>query len=82
MKQANILGGANSYSNGFSERPNYLSPVIQSFSTTVMSHTPSVNNRGEPDMTFDLDNISKFFNIIFISLKKKSIISSKCQNPL
>lgn len=60
MKQANILGGNNFHSNGFSERPNYLSPVIQSFSTTVLSHTPSINRRGEPDMTFDLDNISKY----------------------
>jgi hypothetical protein len=64
MKQANILGeNINTYSNinGYSEHPNYMSPVIQSFSTTVLAHSPSVNLRGEPDMTFDLDSISKFF---------------------
>ncbi len=65
MKQANILGAVNTntntYSNnkGYSEHPNYMSSVIQSYSTTVLSHSPSINRIGEPEMTFDLDSISK-----------------------
>lgn len=63
MKQARLLGDTASGNTGFSERPNYLSSVIHGYSTSVLSHSSMLNKRGEQDMTFDLDNISKFLLI-------------------
>ena len=62
MKQASILGATNS-NYGYSERPNYLSPVIQSFATSVLSHSSATTKRGDSSMSFDLDQISNFYLI-------------------
>lgn len=59
MKKAEILGGDINESTGLTERPNYLSSVIRSYSTSVL--TPSNQMGKNNNMTFDLDKISKIF---------------------
>lgn len=56
MKKAEIIGDSNGNIDNNLEKPNYLSSVIQSYATSVL--TPSTS-RIENNMTFDLEQISK-----------------------
>jgi len=67
MKKAEILGDSGSSASGLTERPNYLSSIIQSHTTSVL--TP-YNPSGDNSISFDLDQISKF-NLI---IKRKKTI--------
>lgn len=67
MKKAEIIGDSGFSASGLTERPNYLSSVIQSHATSVL--TPSTLT-GDNSISFDLDQISKFKLII---KRKKTI---------
>jgi hypothetical protein len=58
------------FSPGLTERPNYLSTVIQSAPTSV---TSSVMRVGDGSLTFDLESVSKKFYINQIHRKEKNI---------
>jgi hypothetical protein len=68
MKIAEIIGNSSDAGNEL-QRPNYLSSVIQSHSTSVL--TPSAMS-GDNSIVFDLDQISKIFLI-----KRKETIFRK-----
>jgi len=59
MKKAEILGD-NSFNGDYYERPNYLSSVIQSHATSVLTPT---SQSGDNIIKFDLDQISKYLLI-------------------
>ncbi len=67
MKKVEIIGDQSALGSGLTERPNYLSSVIQSHATSVLN--PSSITGGDNGISFDLDQISKFS--LIIKRKKK-----------
>lgn len=78
MKKAEIIGDTNSSAFGLTERPNYLSSVIQSHATSVLTSSPMTGS-GDSSISFDLDQISKFN---FIIKRKKKIFRAHGEKPI